>query len=100
EDALARMRKRYPELTQNLPSNPLPPSEEITPVRGEYVDAIDKSLRPYPPGVDNVTYGKHTAHRILQVAKVIELVFLVAVIVLLIASTVLIANTIRLSIFS
>jgi cell division transport system permease protein len=99
-DALRQMQQRYPDLTQNLPSNPLPASEEVTPVRGEYVDAIDASLKPLPAGVDSVKYGKHTAHRVLQVAKVIELVFLVAVIVLLVASTILIANTIRLSIFS
>ena len=45
-------------------------------------------------------YGKETADRILRVARVIEIVFLAAVLVLLIASTLLIANTIRLSIFS
>jgi len=47
-----------------------------------------------------VTYGKQTADRILRVARVIEIVFLAAVLVLLIASTLLIANTIRLSIFA
>ena len=100
EEALDRMRQKFPELTANLPSNPLPPSHEIVPVRGEDVDAIAASLRPPPPGVDKVKYGKQTADRILRVARVIEIVFLVAVIVLLIASVLLIANTIRLSIFS
>jgi len=100
EEALDRMRRKFPELTANLPSNPLPPSHEIVPVRGEDVDAIAASLRPTPPGVDKVKYGKQTADRILRVARVIEIVFLVAVIVLLVASTLLIANTIRLSIFS
>lgn len=100
EEALVKMRKKFPELTANLPSNPLPPSHEIVPVRAEDVDAIAASLRPVPPGVDKVKYGKETADRILRVARVIEIVFLAAVIVLLIASTLLIANTIRLSIFS
>jgi cell division transport system permease protein len=50
--------------------------------------------------VDKVKYGKQTADRILRVARVIEIVFLAAVLVLLVASTLLIANTIRLSIFS
>ena len=44
--------------------------------------------------------GEQTSKRILQVARAIEVVFLVAVIVLLIASVMLIANTIRLSIFA
>jgi cell division transport system permease protein len=100
EEALQRMQQKFPELTANLPSNPLPPSHEIVPVRAEDVDAIAASLRPVPAGVEKVKYGKQTADRILRVARVIEIVFLAAVIVLLIASTLLIANTIRLSIFS
>jgi cell division transport system permease protein len=99
-DALKRMQEKFPELTANLPSNPLPPSWEITPNRAEDVEAIANSLRPLPAGVDKVTYGKQTADRILRVARVIEIVFLAAVLVLLAASTLLIANTIRLSIFS
>jgi len=100
EEALERMRKQFPDLTANLPSNPLPAAFEIIPNRGEDVEAIAGSLKPLPAGVDKVTYGKQTADRILRVARVIEIVFLAAVIVLLIASTLLIANTIRLSIFS
>jgi len=99
-EALERMQQKFPELTANLPANPLPPSHEVVPVRGEDVDAIAASLRPLPRGVEKVKYGKQTADRILRVARVIEIVFLAAVIVLLIASTLLIANTIRLSIFS
>lgn len=100
EQALERMRQKFPELTENLPSNPLPDSHEIVPVRGEDVDAIAATLRPLPAGVEKVKYGKQTADRILRVARVIEIVFLAAVVVLLVASTLLIANTIRLSIFS
>ncbi len=99
-EALERMRKQFPDLTADLPSNPLPASYEIVPKRGEDVEAIANSLKPLPAGVDKVSYGKQTADRILRVARVIEIVFLAAVIVLLIASTLLIANTIRLSIFS
>jgi cell division transport system permease protein len=47
-----------------------------------------------------VTYGEKTANRILKVARVIEALFLLAVVILLAASALLIANTIRLSIFS
>jgi len=100
EQALKEMTKRFPSLVQNLPSNPLPDSLEVVPKHGEQTEAIANSLKPRPPGVDNVKYGKKTAHRILSVAKVIESFFLVAVLVLLAASTLLIANTIRLSIFS
>ena len=100
EEAWERMEKRYPDLTRDASGNPLPASFEVTPRHAEDTSAVANSLRPMPPGVTKVNYGKKTADRILRVARVIELVFLVAVLVLLIASTLLIANTIRLSIFA
>ncbi len=100
-EALERMKKRYPELTANLPSNPLPASYEVLPVRAEEVKAISADLRAQQfAGVERVKDGQQTSRRILQVARVIQVVFLVAVIVLLTASVLLIANTIRLSIFA
>jgi cell division transport system permease protein len=100
-EALRTMRKKYPELTANLPSNPLPASYEVTPRHAEQVKAIASDLRAQKfTGVEKVKDGQQTSKRILQVGKWIWIVFLVMVIVLLIASVVLIANTIRLSIFS
>jgi cell division transport system permease protein len=100
EDALAAEKKKHPEFTTNLPYNPLPSSFDVIPKRGENVDSIARQLTPTPPGVEKLNYGKKTAHRVLRVAKVVESMFFVAVLVLLIASTLLIANTIRLSIFA
>ena len=100
-EALDRMRKKYPELTANLPTNPLPDSYEITPKRAEEVKQLSAAIRAEKfTGVERVKDGQQTSKRILQVARVIEVVFLVAVVVLLAASVLLIANTIRLSIFS
>jgi cell division transport system permease protein len=99
-EGLKEMKSRTPELVKGLTSNPLPAREDVIPVKAEYVDAIAATLKPLPAGVEKVNYGKKRAHQILQVAKVIELVFLIAVLILLTASTLLIANTIRLSIFS
>ncbi len=100
EEALTRMQKRFPDLTENLTYNPLPASFEVLPKKADYVDDIRDQLTPYPAGVDKVNDGGKTSKRILQVGSVIWLVFLIGVIVLLVASTLLIANTIRLSIFS
>jgi cell division transport system permease protein len=100
EEALARMEKRYPQLVKNLAGNPLPASLEVTPTHAEFADDIERSLIPHPAGVDRINYGKKTANRIISVATVIEIVFISAVIILLVASTLLIANTIRLSIFA
>jgi cell division transport system permease protein len=100
-EALARMRRKYPELTANLPSNPLPASFEVAPKRAEEVKALSAEIRQQKfAGVERVKDGQQTSRRILQVARVIEVVFLVAVMVLLAASVLLIANTIRLSIFA
>ncbi len=102
EQALAQMRKKYPELVKNLTANPFPDTLEVTPNKAENVEKLyDSIVLPHKPaGVDKVRDGKQVSHRILQVAHVIEAVFTVATGVLLIASILLIANTIRLSIFS
>jgi len=100
-EALERMKRRYPDLVRNLTSNPFPDSFEVLPTRGEDVETVYASLAdPKPAGVFKVSDGKRISKRILQVAHVIEAVFTVATLVLLVAATLLIANTIRLSIFS
>ena len=99
ERALQIMRKRSPELTSDLPSNPLPASFDVVPKRGEDTEAIAvKVQKSRLAAVDEVRYGKEVSERILQIARAIQIVFLIAVFVLLAASTILIANTIRLSV--
>jgi cell division transport system permease protein len=102
EQAFKIMKKRFPEMVKNLPSNPLPNSLSVTPNRAENVDKLYASLTGVnkAPFVDRVTDGKRVSHRILQVAHVIEVVFTLATLVLVVASVLLISNTIRLSIFS
>jgi cell division transport system permease protein len=96
------MKKHYPSLAKNVPSNPLGDRLDVTPNRAENVDKLFKSIvKPTKPaGVDSVTDGKQTSHRILKVAHAIEIVFTIATLILIIASILLISNTIRLSIFS
>jgi cell division transport system permease protein len=110
DDALAEMRKTNPDLVNSISSNPLPASYVVTPkqaeqvksvaadIRAQHFKGLDRSEQNIAPG--GVQDGKQTSKRILQVARVIELVFLIAVIVLLASAILLIANTIRLSIFS
>jgi cell division transport system permease protein len=100
-EALAIMRKRSPELTQNLLSNPLPASFDVLPKNGEDTEAIALAVRGSTlAAVGEVRWGKEVSQRILQIARAIQIVFLIAVFILLAASTILIANTIRLSIFA
>jgi cell division transport system permease protein len=100
-EALAIMRKRNPELTENLATNPLPASFDVVPVRGEDVEAVALGVSGAKlAAVDEVRHGKEVSNRILAIARAIQIVFLIVVIVLLVASTILISNTIRLSIFA
>ena len=100
-EALEIMKKRAPELTENLATNPLPASFDVVPTRGEDTAAIAQAVRQAKlPAVDDVTHGEEVSERILAIARAIQVVFLIVVIVLLGASTILIANTIRLSIFA
>ena len=102
-----KMRKEFPQLYKTpLPSNPLPDAWVVTPVKGEYTPLLGAKIRAanYPgveqPPSSGVTWGAQTAHRVLTIAEVIWIIFLVAVVLLVTASTLLIANTIRLSIFA
>jgi cell division transport system permease protein len=100
EEALQRMKAKYPELTRNLLDNPLPNAFEVTPNDADQVSALAAWLNPLPPGVEKVDYAQKKTERILSVTNVIKYIFLLGSVILMIASTILIANTIRLSIFS
>jgi cell division transport system permease protein len=101
-EALERMKKLTPEIVKNLTSNPLPDAFEIKAHDGANVKAISAELREggVPPGVEKIRDGEEVSDRIVSVAKWMSGAFAVATLVLLISSALLIANTIRLSIFS
>ena len=94
------MKKKAPDMVAGLVTNPLPDAFKIKPRHGEDVQAIANSLKPLPPGVEKVNFGKKTAKRILRVAHIFEVLSALAIVILLIAATILIGNTIRLSIFA
>jgi cell division transport system permease protein len=104
EEALEIMRKRSPELLEDLPYNPLPDATEALPRRAEDVEAITADLQRYVAAqnlrIQKVDFGKATAKRIIRVGQVISIIFFGIVILLLVASGLLIANTIRLSIYA
>ena len=100
DEALAMMKKRTPDLVEDLTFNPLPDAQEVVPKDPDDVAAIAASLRPLPPGVQKVNYGEQTADSILWWGRLVWFFFVAIVVLLLAASTLLIANTIRLSIFA
>ena len=106
-EGLKVIQKDRPDLfSTKLPYNPLGHAWTVYPAKAENVETIAARIgagtkaSPYPVGVHNVTYGKEKAKRILRVANIINAIFGIAVLVLLSAAAILIANTIRLSIFA
>jgi len=101
EDALAQMKRKHPDEVAALPTNPFPNALTVVPKKGEDVEKVAALFSADPTlGIDKVDFGRQTTHKVLRLAHVIEAFFVIAVLLLLAASTLLIANTIRLSIFS
>jgi cell division transport system permease protein len=101
-EGLRRMEKNVPDIVDNLSSNPLPDAYEIKAHDGADVKAIAASLRTpaLPPGVEKIRDGEEVSDLIVNLATWLSTAFAVATLVLLVSSVLLIANTIRLSIFS
>ncbi|HYX77167.1 MAG TPA: permease-like cell division protein FtsX [Gaiellaceae bacterium] len=116
QQALAIERKKAPEMVSQLPYNPFPNAFRVYPKQAEQIDSISRQLAssnlkgiesicPRPPGTKAKTglgesCGTRISHRVLSVAHYLWIVVLIAFIVLLVSSTLLVANTIRLSIFA
>jgi cell division protein FtsX len=56
KQALAQMRRRYPNLVRGMPFNPLPASFRIRPRLGSDDKALVRALKPRPSGVHVVRY--------------------------------------------
>jgi cell division transport system permease protein len=101
EDALEIMRRKQPEAVKVLPANPFPDALKIYPKSGENTPTIGRELQDANfAGVQRIDWGGKLTKRVLHVTRIIESFFIAAAILLILASTLLIANTIRLSIFS
>ena len=101
EQALVQMRKTEKALLNALPFNPFPDTIVVTPDKGEDLQKLYSDLsRPLAPGVHAVINDKQDSNRILHFAHWVVLIFGIAVAILLSSASLLIANTIRLSIFS
>jgi len=52
EEALEIMRRKYPDLAANLPSNPFPDSYDVRTTYADSCAELRATLHPRPPGVD------------------------------------------------
>jgi cell division transport system permease protein len=113
--ALEQERKKHPAMVNSLPYNPFPNAFKVYPKQAEQIDTIAaqlgnanlkgiESVCPPAPGTKAASAEgeacSRISHRVLSVARYLWIVVLIAFFVLLISSTLLVANTIRLSIFA
>lgn len=101
-DALKRAKELFkdsPGVMENLPGNPFPASLDAKLVDPTRMDEVARSMEGQP-GVDDVGTGGEKAERAISVIQIGTGIFFAIGVGILIAATVLVANTIRLSIYS
>ncbi|MFA9272340.1 permease-like cell division protein FtsX [Svornostia abyssi] len=108
-DAYAEEKKRNPEAYELLGSNPLPDTFRVTPDKPENVQALRDALAPLTasgartttdPAIEEVRNRREETDKILSATRVVKLTVGVLAVLLVLASVLLIANTIRLSLFA
>jgi cell division transport system permease protein len=110
QKALADERKKHPEAYKLLGANPLPNLFRITPSDPDKIDAIVDRLAPVDPktgdrkpqlsAIDEVRNRRDETSKILSATGLVKLLTAGLTALLVLTSIALIANTIRLSIFS
>src|SRR5438270_4466729 len=102
--AYAQQSKQNPGAYALLASNPLPDTFHVVPDRPGNVLAIRSSLTPggapLDPAVQGVSNKKNDTKKILEVTNLVTITAAVLTVLLTLASVLLIANTIRLSLYS
>jgi cell division transport system permease protein len=110
QQALANERKKHPEAYDLLGANPLPNLFRVTPKDPDKIDALVARLAPTDPktgkrkpqlaAIDEVRNRRDETSKILSATGLVKLLTAGLTALLVITSIALIANTIRLSIFS
>ena len=109
ERAYADEKKRNPEAYDLLGANPLPDTFRVTPDRPDDIGKVRNALAPLSPSgertvadpaIDEVTNREEDTNKILAATRVVKLSIAGLAVLLVIASVLLIANTIRLSLYA
>lgn len=102
DEALLTLKDRWGEngyLLENLPENPLPDSYTVHVKDKDAANSV-AAAAPGIEGVDDVVYYRDTIEKLAQVSHFIELGSIVAMAFLVIVSIVIVANTIKLTVFN
>jgi cell division transport system permease protein len=104
--ALSQQEKTDPAAYKLLGTNPLPDTFQVIPTDPKYVLSIREALTPngnagaFDPSVQSVSNKKTDTKKILQVTDLVTITAAILTVLLVLASVLLIANTIRLSLYS
>jgi cell division transport system permease protein len=108
-EALRQQQKTDPAAYKLLGTNPLPDTFQVIPTDPKYVLSIREALTPtgtngsagtLDPSVQTVSNKKTDTKKILQVTNLVTITAAILTVLLVLASVLLIANTIRLSLYS
>lgn len=110
QQALAEEKKKHPEAYALLGANPLPNLFRVTPQNPDKINAIIDRLapvdpqtgkrKPQLPAIDEVRNRRDETSKILSATGLVKLLTAGLTVLLVLTSIALVANTIRLSIFS
>jgi cell division transport system permease protein len=109
EQAYQEERKRNPEAYDLLGANPLPDTFRVTPDKPDDITKVRNALSPLSPSggrtvidpaIDEVVNREEETNKILSATRVVKLTMGLLAMLLVIASGLLIANTIKLSLYA
>lgn len=102
DEAMVTLKQKWGEnayLLENLPENPLPESFMVYVEDKDAANALARSAAEME-GVEDVVYYRDTMEKLAQVSHFIEMGSLIAMAFLVIVSVVIVANTIKLTVFN
>ncbi len=102
DDAMESLKSKWGEngyLLENLPENPLPDSYMVYVSDKDAANSV-AAVAPDIEGVDDVVYYRDTIEKLAKVSHFIEMGSLIAMAFLIIVSIVIVANTIKLTVFN
>ena len=86
-------------LLDNLPENPLPDSYTVNVIDKDAANSVAETA-PGIEGVDDVVYYRDTIEKLAQISHFIEVGSIAAMVFLVIVSIIIVANTIKLTVFN
>jgi cell division transport system permease protein len=102
DEALGTLKTRWGDngyLLENLPENPLPDSYSVYVTDKDAANSVAAAAAKIT-GVDDVVYYQDTIEKLAQVSRFVELGSIITMAFLIIVSIIIVANTIKLTVFN